>query len=435
MASLDGKVDFPVGIYYGSNKGGARYIEELNEDISRTAQKCSSCLDSGVDCQFFCSECFGGKSVCEACSVVGNTRWHPLLRPCQCCASNSRKCKRLTQICWSTDCDAKQKAFMNIMLRSPEKYPYQSPIPDCPHNTKSVRSAEFWYWLDIDGFLVNVRLLLMIRRHEPDDGSENKMKKYVSLNALRNKDRMDVETALEIHRKAVQDAIPDKKLVVTLVPELEFKFWKRNCGKPLQYPFDVCFVEKFSKLLVTNREHHAVFMIDMHCPCSVTLIAGGVQAGHSNGKGKDATFRNPSGIAFLDNILFVCDTGNGVMRAIYINSLFYHASRINEDTEDEGEKNTSEDCATRRVRNVTVRDLFVMSETDFNGLLSPVAICSSKEDNVLYVLDIFLRKVLSLSDIHEDETHRCVAHFKLFANSKSLACRRHLPYPVTRNPY
>ena len=84
------------------------------------------------------------------------------------------------------------------MLSEKMKYPYHVPIPDCPHNIKSVRSAEFWYWIDMSGYLVNVRLLLVLRREKED------IKKCLSLKALRNKDRMDVETAIEIHREKVQ---------------------------------------------------------------------------------------------------------------------------------------------------------------------------------------------------------------------------------------
>ena len=69
---------------------------------------------------------------------------------------------------------------------------------------------------------MNVRLLLVLRREYED------IKKSVSLKTLRNKDRMDVETAVEIHRKAIQDFIPDERVSATLVPELKFKHWKKN---------------------------------------------------------------------------------------------------------------------------------------------------------------------------------------------------------------
>ena len=90
-------------------------------------------------------------------------------------------------------------------------------IPDCAHNIKSVRSAEF-----CNGYLVNVRLLLLLRRECEE------MKKCVTLKALRKKDRMDVETAVEIHRQKVQDAITEDMLATTLIPELEFKNWKKK---------------------------------------------------------------------------------------------------------------------------------------------------------------------------------------------------------------
>ena len=106
---------------------------------------------------------------------------------------------------------------MNTMLAGREKYPYRVPIPDCPHNIKSVHSTEFWDWIVIDGYLVNVKLLLLL--HREDEG----IKKCVSLKALRILDHRDVETALEIHRKEVRDSIPDEKVSTILVPALEFK--------------------------------------------------------------------------------------------------------------------------------------------------------------------------------------------------------------------
>lgn len=46
VASLDGNVDFPVGVYYSGNKGDASYVEGLFQNIRSTAKKCSSCLSS-----------------------------------------------------------------------------------------------------------------------------------------------------------------------------------------------------------------------------------------------------------------------------------------------------------------------------------------------------------------------------------------------------
>lgn len=270
---------------------------------------------------------------------------------------------------WSTDWDPKQKIFMNTMLGDKEKYPYQVPIPDCPHNIKSVRSGEFWYWIDIDGYLVNVRLLLLLRRENEE------MKKSVSLKALRNKDHMDVKTAVEIHREKVQNAIPDKRVSTTLVPELEFKHWKKNGTSLLSYPVGLAFSAKHSKLFVTDRVLHAVFMVDMHCPANVTLIAGGVEPGHANGHGRKAR-----------------------VRVVNIRSLFCHGSQISQ--EEEESENEEEEFAIRRVRKVDVQDLSLISESDVPDLESPFAMCASTKDELqLFVSDIRLNKIFSISNV------------------------------------
>ena len=153
--------------------------------------------------------------------------------------------------------------------------------------------------------------------------------KSVSLKALRNKDRMDVETAVEIHRKAIQDSIPDKRVSTTLVPELEFKHWKKNGASLLSYPIGLAFSLKHSRLFITNRLLHAVFMVGMHCPANVTLIAGGGEPRHTNGHGNKARFRNPAGIAVKESgKLYVCDQGNGRVRVVNLRTLFCHASRL-----------------------------------------------------------------------------------------------------------
>ena len=73
------------------------------------------------------------------------------------------------------------------------------------------------------------------------------IKKCVSLKALRILDRMDVETALEIHRKGVKNSIPDEKVSTTLVPELESKRWKKNGLSLLSYPVGLTFSPKHSR--------------------------------------------------------------------------------------------------------------------------------------------------------------------------------------------
>ena len=71
--------------------------------------------------------------------------------------------------------------------------------------------------------IVCTRLLPLLWSTDCDRREDEGIKKCVSLKALRILDRRDVETALEIHQKEVQDSIPDEKVGTILVPALEFK--------------------------------------------------------------------------------------------------------------------------------------------------------------------------------------------------------------------
>ncbi|RMX47376.1 hypothetical protein pdam_00018743, partial [Pocillopora damicornis] len=235
---------------------------------------------------------------------------------------------------------------MNTMLAGREKYPYRVPIPDCPHNIKSVHSAEFLDWIVIDGYLVNVKLLLLLRRE--DEG----IKKCVSLKALRILDHRDVETALEIHRKEVQDSIPDEK--------------KKSGLSLLSYPVGLTFYPKRSRLFITDRLLQAVFIIDMHCPTNVTLIADGGEPEHTNGRGSKARFKNPAGVVVREEELY------GI---VPLESLFFHASGIGqEDPDAEESQSEEEDFAIRRIRKVSVHNLSPVSEENVPDLESPFAI-------------------------------------------------------------
>ena len=69
---------------------------------------------------------------------------------------------------------------------------------------------------------VNVCILLVIRRDRNPNVS-SATKRAASLKALKNKDQMSVETALEVFHPNVQRAIPTQD-VVTLVPEIYTSF-------------------------------------------------------------------------------------------------------------------------------------------------------------------------------------------------------------------
>ena len=117
---------------YCGNKGGAHYIEELYRKIMDVAQRCSGCQETDTECKFHCDNCFSEKMVYNLCSTSGYTDWHPLLRPCSQCLRENIVCTRLLPLVWSTDCDPKQKTFMNTMLADREKVPLPGPYSRLP---------------------------------------------------------------------------------------------------------------------------------------------------------------------------------------------------------------------------------------------------------------------------------------------------------------
>ena len=68
---------------------------------------------------------------------------------------------------------------------------------------------------------------LLVLRRDSNPLISLPMRKAVSLKALKNKDRMSVETAIEVLGPEVQRAIPSGPVVVTLIPEV-YTFWRQN---------------------------------------------------------------------------------------------------------------------------------------------------------------------------------------------------------------
>ena len=181
----------------------------------------------------------------------------------------------------------------------------------------------------------------------------------------------------------------------------------------LSYPVGLTFSPKHSRLFITDRLLHAVFIIDMHCPANVTLIAGGGEPEHTNGRGSKVRFKNPAGVAVRREELYVCDQGNGTIRLVNMRSLFFHASRIGqEDPDAEESQSEEENFAIRRIRKVSVRNLSLISEENVPDLVSPFAICAATKDNFeLYVSDFRLSKGFTITNVMEEETN-CIGELK-----------------------
>lgn len=147
LTSMDDKVSRTLAVFYGVSQGGWQVVQDLHEKLG-VINVCESCLLSQRtdECSYKCEDCWINKRVCDACLNAGFKEWHPTARPCPTCCEKDQICFRMLQLGWCSDCESRQKAFMERLFGL---YPetFQFPMLDPPHNLKSVRSAVFWYWL------------------------------------------------------------------------------------------------------------------------------------------------------------------------------------------------------------------------------------------------------------------------------------------------
>ena len=100
--------------------------------------------------------------------------------------------------------------------------------------------------------------------------------------------------------------------------------------------------------------------------------------------------------------LYVCEQGNGRVGVVNFRTLFCHASQI---VQGDAEESQSEekDYPVRRIREFHVHNLSLISEGNVPDLVSPFVICASAKDSVeLFVSDVCLGKIFSISGVEEE---------------------------------
>ena len=267
VTSMDDTVSQPVAVYYGGSQGGYQAVDDLHRSL-HTLGVCKACIleNRQLECTYKCANCWDVKRVCRECAALGLEEWHPAARPCLPCHNYKLECKKLLQLGWCTDCESKQKAFLErLHSRFPDTF--QLPMPDPPHNIKSVRFAIFWYWVFLDNNLINLRMLLVVRR-DSNPAVSVPMKNAVTIKALKNKDRMSVETAVEMISPEVQRAIPKEDVVTTIVPKI-YTFWRQNRPGTLACPVDTAVHQTSGTIFFSDQLTHQVMMSDLHSPATL----------------------------------------------------------------------------------------------------------------------------------------------------------------------
>ena len=128
-------------------------------------------------------------------------------------------------------------------------------FPDPVHVAKCDRASfANWYRL-VDGFRVN---LVLLRTARTDPVLKEFLLPHLSLAACRNRDRMDVDTVIEICSPEVRKGLQRVSWIVqTLVPEV-YRLYDGNKEGVLSSPVSVC-PASWGTLFVADKEKGKVF--------------------------------------------------------------------------------------------------------------------------------------------------------------------------------
>ena len=254
-----------------------------------------------------CEECLKAKSVCASCKNMGQVSHHPSLRACDSCSDRNVTCQKLVVMAVATDCEeCNKKALVRLSDMAdgkelPPELELVVPLPDVVHIGKSFKCSWSNWFINLDGEFSNLVLLRSLRDNA-EAFIKKKLRKLLSLECVRNKDRMAVEPIIRLTRPEVLKVLEDVKFVVhTIVPE-QYRFWKSNqrgvCPHPIAVSegptgsilaLDYNFETGLSRLLT----------IRLHQPADVSVVRDGL---------KDA--RN---LCFIDGIAFLCERGKSTI--------------------------------------------------------------------------------------------------------------------------
>ena len=196
----------------------------------------------------------------------------------------------MLEMSWVSDSEAAQRAHMTQLQREQDQ---KVPIPDPPHVLKLVRSALFNYWTFVGNYLVSLKLL-SCARGDSNKAISKPIASVLPRSCLRNKDQMDMNTAVTIFRKELLNALPDDPVVATLIPE-HYRYWRQNpADSLLKFPSAITFSPKHSLLFICDKKKSNVFMANLHNPvCVVPVVV------------PKSTVSSPQGIVVKDYKLVV----------------------------------------------------------------------------------------------------------------------------------
>ncbi len=222
------------------------------------------------------------------------------LRACHCCIATGQQCVSLFIPVWTADCEESNKQAMVKLLEMKEKGTATAelqllvPLPEATHVAKCLKGSFANWFLFKAGERFNLSNLRVLY-NDPDHQLRKRMRAATILSAVRNRDRMSVPDLLIINKESVRAILREvKHTVQTLIPE-PFRLYKGNARGVLSHPTGLCIAPQ-GKLLICDHSKSRLFQGRLHYPVDVSELS--------------SNLKNPNGVACLNSVVYVADTGN-----------------------------------------------------------------------------------------------------------------------------
>ena len=212
-------------------------------------------------CNASCDKCLQEKDVCNECAALGHKFTNPALRACSESIENEQKCIKLCLLSWIMDCESRNKK--SLQLFQTEKASNEvnqalslvSPLPDAVHVAKLDRASFANWFRFVDRYRVN---LVLLRTCRLDPITKDQLTPKLSLAACRNRDRMNVDTMIQICSEDVCTVVSAaKSLTQTLIPEV-YRLYDGNKPGTLGAPVSIC-SGTWGMLLIADKEKGKIF--------------------------------------------------------------------------------------------------------------------------------------------------------------------------------
>ncbi|KAL9958419.1 hypothetical protein ACROYT_G035429 [Oculina patagonica] len=287
MTSVDNSFTMPVGVHYHPKSVSGEDMLSQVLGTAKTVQVCDRCLakqpaknhivtHDSAQCNSKCDRRLQMKAVCQECQRKGHVSYLPALRCCESCLEDSVQCRKVAVLAVVTDCEeCNKQALLEIQKMSenntmPPELLLLTPLPDVVHIDSDIRKP---------------------------------LRKMLSLECVRNKDRMAVEPIVRLTRPEVIEALSKVSLVVhTLVPE-KCRFWTSNQQGVCCHPVAICPGPLGIVLALDydfNTSCSRLLKIRLHQPTDVAELQNGL--------------KDSRDLCFSSGVAYIAERGNACIR-------------------------------------------------------------------------------------------------------------------------